>query len=174
MKREKTIAVSKGETTIKIVVTGVGELVLDTAKCHPDIIRHAAIHGLTQRIIDAAALERDKTTGASATPEDKFAAMKALVDHYNSGSAEWGLRTRADGGASRESSLTIRALAAVKGKPEAAIREFVDTKAAAMGIKPRELLAKLATNAEVAAKMAELRAANGPEVDVDSMLDELE
>jgi hypothetical protein len=56
------------------------------------------IHGFTQRISDGAALSRDTTNGQSATPEAKHARMKALADHYMSGTVEWAVRVAAPQG----------------------------------------------------------------------------
>src|SRR6266404_3418819 len=42
-------------------------------------------HGMTQRISDRAAIGRDRTTGASATPQEKWSAMNALASHYANG-----------------------------------------------------------------------------------------
>jgi len=47
------------------------------------------VHGLVQRIQDRAAISRDPKTGKAAPPAEKLAAMKELVDYYNSGATEW-------------------------------------------------------------------------------------
>lgn len=50
--------------------------------------KRAVGHGVNQRLMDRAAIGRDATTGQSATPAEKFAAIKALADHY-AGGGEW-------------------------------------------------------------------------------------
>lgn len=74
---------------VKFSVKGAGELALDVAKVHVANRARAELHGFVQRISDAAAMARDSKTGASATPQEKFEAMKRLVEHYQSGSEEW-------------------------------------------------------------------------------------
>lgn len=74
---------------VRFSVKGAGELVLDVAKVHAANRARAELHGFVQRISDAAAMARDSRTGASATPQEKFEAMKRLVEHYASGSESW-------------------------------------------------------------------------------------
>lgn len=81
---------------IKFRVLDIGELVLDLSKVHAENAARALSHGFIQRVADAAAISRDTKTGKSASPRDKFEAMEELVNHYNSGSAEWRL-ARAEG-----------------------------------------------------------------------------
>lgn len=70
-------------------VKGAGNLVLDTRKLSEQNRLKAMLHGMVQRVSDAAAMARDPKTGASATAQEKFEAMKKLVEHYQSGSGEW-------------------------------------------------------------------------------------
>lgn len=70
-------------------VKGAGALALDLSKVSEANRQRAALHGLVQRVSDAAAMQRDSKTGASATPQEKFEAMRRLVEHYESGSGEW-------------------------------------------------------------------------------------
>lgn len=84
-----TIAHKVEGETIMFSVKGAGNLVLDTRGVSVQNKSRAMLHGLVQRISDAAAMARDSKTGASATPQEKFEAMKRLVEHYQSGSEEW-------------------------------------------------------------------------------------
>lgn len=70
-------------------VKDAGELRLDLGKVHADNRERAMMHGFVQRISDAAAMARDAKTGASATPQEKFEAMRRLVEHYVSGAESW-------------------------------------------------------------------------------------
>src|SRR5260221_7853950 len=45
----------------------------------------ATLHGVVQKVSDRAAIGRDPETGASATPEEKFAAMKECAERLMSG-----------------------------------------------------------------------------------------
>ncbi len=47
--------------------------------------RAGIIHGIVQKVSDRAAIGRDPETGASASPEEKFAAMKECADRLMSG-----------------------------------------------------------------------------------------
>lgn len=60
-------------------------------------------HGWEQRIGDKAAMSKDTKTGKPATVESKRDAMKALIDYYESGAAEWNLR----GGRAPETAETL-------------------------------------------------------------------
>lgn len=75
--------------TITWQVKGAGALTLDVSKVNQVNKERAMLHGFVQRISDAAAMARDSKTGASATPQEKFAAMQRLVEHYQSGSEGW-------------------------------------------------------------------------------------
>jgi len=79
---------------------------------NPTLIDRAAVHGLKQRISDAAALPCNPRTGLPATPKEKFAAIVALVGHYNSGTSEWN-RARAEGGGISRTGGTLQAFANV-------------------------------------------------------------
>lgn len=74
---------------IQFTVKDAGSFILEFNRCSDAIMTHAAYHGLVQRISDAAAISRDPTNGAAATPREKAEAMVKLIDHYHSGTAEW-------------------------------------------------------------------------------------
>lgn len=85
---------------------------MDMRKLHPTIWDRAAMHGMTQRVSDAAAMSRNPETGASATPQEKYDAMARLVAHYESGTDQWSVvRERGEG--PRRGLIIIRALADV-------------------------------------------------------------
>jgi hypothetical protein len=158
--------------TIVFAVVGVGEMTLGLGELSQAVKHRAMVHGLIQRVSDAAALSRNTETGQSATPSDKFHAMKDIVDHYRTGTTEWTLRRASGGGETRENGITLRALAAVQGADVATMRERVEKLAEKQGITTRAILAKIATQPAVAAKIAELRAQT-VSVDVEDMLAEL-
>lgn len=80
----------------------------------PDLIQYTAqVHGLKQKLLDAAAISRDKGTGASANIETKRAALTEVLDRLMAG--RWN-KGRAEGsGGSREGGLLARAVAEVTG-----------------------------------------------------------
>jgi len=89
-----SVAVADAFDSVTFEVRGQGKLVLEMGKLHEDIIKRAACVGMAQvRIVDAAAVGKADKDG-NIIPEAernamKFARMKALVDHYNSGTATW-------------------------------------------------------------------------------------
>lgn len=83
--------------TITWQVKDAGELKLELMKVHADNRERAMIHGFVQRVSDAAAMARDPKTGVSATPQEKFEAMRRLVEHYVSGDGAWS-PARSEGG----------------------------------------------------------------------------
>lgn len=90
------VQVRKMDGKLEFLVKGVSTpIVFDPDKCSAEVRARAMIHGFTQRISDGAALSRDTATGLPATPEAKHARMKALADHYMSGTTEWALRVAA-------------------------------------------------------------------------------
>jgi len=137
-------------------------LIVDANALTPEI-RHAALmHGLKQKLVDAAAIARNPDTGRSATIDDKFEAVKAVYDRLLAGS--WNAIRTGEGGGS--GGLLFRALCRMYDgkKSPSDIRVFLEAKTDAEK-------AALRKNPKVAAIIESLRAQ--PDVDTDSMLDEL-
>lgn len=84
--------VSPYPDVIRFVVAGDGMLDLDLRKVHPDNAARATLHGFVQKVSDRAAKKCDPKTGRPAPVGEKFQAMRTLVEHLNSGSADWSLR----------------------------------------------------------------------------------
>lgn len=84
-----TIAHAIKDNVITWQVKGAGALSLALSAVSEANRQRAALHGFVQRVSDAAAMARDSKTGASATPQQKFDAMKRLVDHYAGGAEDW-------------------------------------------------------------------------------------
>lgn len=118
-----------GTALIHFHVKGADSIALDMTKLNADVVKRAAIHGMIQRISDAAAISRDPETGKSATPQEKYDAMAQLIAHYESGTSEWS-RTRSGDGAPK--GVLFRALCIVypKRQPEE-IREWLKGKSKA-------------------------------------------
>lgn len=128
------------------------------------IQRQAMMHGLKQKLIDAAAMSRDPITGKPATIEDKYRAVKVVYDRLLSG--EWNAVREGGGNAG---GLLLQALCIVyptKSKEE--LREW-------LGKKTKADQAALRDNPKIKPIIDELRAksaSDGP--DTDEMLAELE
>jgi hypothetical protein len=71
--------------------------------------KRALLHWLVQRVSDRAAIARNTESGKSATPEEKFNAMRELVEFYNTGTEEWAIAGKGPG-PSAELTLLVNAL----------------------------------------------------------------
>jgi hypothetical protein len=72
----------------------IGSAAFDMSKAHSGLQDRARVHGWVQRISDAAALSRKIVNGkeVNATPENKLAAIRRMIEHYESGSMDWSPR----------------------------------------------------------------------------------
>lgn len=92
-----------------------------------DIRAYGLIHGLKQKLVDAAAISRNPDTGRSATIEDKFAAVKEVYDRLLAG--EWNKRREGGTGGGNGGLLFAALVRLYAGrKTDAEIREFLDGK----------------------------------------------
>lgn len=177
------MAIVKVEQTeggkIAVMVQGAGVVTLDPAKISDANKAYAMFHGLKQRMVDAAALSRDPANGAAASPADKMAAIQAIVEHLESGSAEWS-RVGSGGGGK---SITIEAIAQIKGVKYDVAEEYVaefaktgkDGKGNAFDGDTKKALAFLRDGKRVREAIEAIRASRttAPKVDADAALDEL-
>lgn len=93
----------------------------------PEIQRAALLHGLKQKLVDAAAISRDTTTGRAATIVTKFDAVKEIFDRITGAGGEtpsWN-KPRA-GGAGGQGGLLARAIARFKGVEVSAAKAYLD------------------------------------------------
>jgi len=163
-------------TAVTFNVRGHKPIVLDMDKLHPDIVKRAACVGMAQvRINDAAAISRTDKEGRIIPDVDrtamKYEAMKRLVDHYMTGTAEWAQRVAKGKGDAGEIGLIIHALSLVQDVDVETMGKRVRDNAEKRGITIRVYLNQVATSEAVRRKMDELR---GPAaVDADAMLAEL-
>ena len=159
---------------IIFAVRGAGETRLTLTKMSEAIRTRAMIHGIVQRVSDAAAKSRDATTGLPVAPEVKLMSMARLVDHYNSGSEDWSpARPESAPRGPNLDRLTLLAIMEVLRKDEGVIRSLVEAGATKHGITQPEYLAKLGTGAKVAAVVERMRGEIAPEMDADAELDGL-
>lgn len=137
-------------------------LVVNVDALDAAIARQAMLHGLKQKLVDAAAIGRDPETGRSATPDDKFTAVKTVFDRLMAG--QWNA-TRGEGGGSRGGLLLEALCRLYPAKTRQELRGYLDGKTA----KEQSALRK---NPKVAAIIAEIQSANVD--DSDDLLAELE
>lgn len=111
-----TLAFSNGQT-----------LSIDATTLSGDIQAMATLHGLKQKLVDAAAISRNLDTGRSATIDDKYNAVREVYDRLLAG--QWN-KTREGG--SVKGGLLFRALCILYAdKTPEAIRAFLEKKTAA-------------------------------------------
>lgn len=176
LKANSIITTTVAGDIITFTVKDAGALTLDLSKVSPVNATRAMRHGFIQRVSDKAAISRDTKTGLSATPAEKLAAMKTLVDHFMSGTEEWS-PARAERAAAVViiglDPLAIAAVCEVTGKDEPAIRAFIAKGAVDKGITELAYLAALTTSARVKPVLERMQAdaALEAELDGDDLLD---
>lgn len=135
----------------------------------PEIQRAAMLHGLKQKLVDAAAISRDTATGRAATIATKFDAVKEIFDRITGAGGEtpsWN-KPRV-GGAGGQGGLLARAIARYKGVEVAAAKSYLerltDAQKQALRVAP-----------QIATIINELRAesAKPAGIDADALLDGL-
>lgn len=86
----KAITVIRNHRSIVVNTTGHPSIEVNIDALAADIVRQATLHGIAQKLGDAAAKERDTTTGQSAPLAVKYAAMRRVADALIAG--DWTLR----------------------------------------------------------------------------------
>lgn len=167
-----TTLVDDGKT-LQFNVLGIGTLDLDITKLHADILTRAAIHGMKQRVSDAAAIPCDPETGKPASAQEKFDAMARLVEHYNSGSAEWGVRVASGERAAPKEGKVITAMTTVYQTTPEHARKLVGQLAEKRGIDYKTALAVFRGADKIKDELARMAASAPAKVDADSLLSEL-
>lgn len=153
-------------------VAGVGKLELPVEKVSDVCWNRAAIEGMSDRIVDKAALSRDSVNGKPATPQAKYEAMRGLVAHYASGSESWTMATVAID----QTALIKSAIMRVQKYDDAQLAAFVTRYASkAHAGDEKAALKYLATGSRVAQAMLEIRQERlgAAVVDADALLDEI-
>ena len=134
----------------------------------PEIGAAALMHGLKQKLVDAAAISRNPDTGRAASPDDKWAAVMEVYSRITGPEPTWN-KTR-EGGAGGSGGLLFRALVRLyPAKTADQLREYLDGKSDAEKTALRK-------NPKVATVIEEIRAETGKaaNVDTDELLNELE
>lgn len=145
------------------------QLAVDANALSPDIQQQAMMHGLKQKLIDAAAIARDPETGRTATIDDKFNAVREVYDRITAAEGSTWNKARGNGeSGGNKGGLLVRAMMRLTSKSRDAIIEFLDAKT-------KEELAALRKNPRIAEIIAQLQVenANTNGVDSDALLDAL-
>lgn len=162
------ITMAHGMLTLKFATGEAAQLA--TVDLSPEILSQALLHGLKQKLVDAAAIARNTETGASATTADKRDAVMKVLERLQSG--EWNSR-REGGTAVEKGSILLLALQRAKPTEDVAkLREWLQSRTeaerAAIGKNPKLMPFILQVQAERAAAAAEKAKKSG--IDSDDLL----
>lgn len=128
----------------------------------PAIATQCLMHGLKQKLVDAAAISRNPDTGRSATVGDKYNAVREVLDRLLSG--QWN-KVR-EGAGAVSGGLLFRALCiAYPAKAPEVLREYLGKRTAEE---------KTALRAKFSDIIATLKAPSADGIDTDSLLGELD
>ena len=147
------------------------EVIVDANNLKPEICRAAIMHGLKQKLVDAAAISRNPETGASATVQDKYEAVDIVAKRLLSDTPTWNaVRDGTGAGNSGGNSLLLRALVIHSGKSKEILEQYLDTKT-------KEEKAALKINPAIATIIARLQSESqsktAGKVDSNALLNEL-
>lgn len=161
----KTIDATITNGTLHLAFSNGETIAIAPEELNSEIRNAALLHGLKQKLVDAAAISRNPDTGRSATADDKYNAVREVYDRLLSG--QWN-KGRGEGSGTK-GGLLFRALCQLyegKQTPEA-IRAFLDKKS------PAEKTA-LRNTAKIAAIIATFKEEPIDGIDADELLAGLE
>lgn len=159
----------QGEPPIGLIIEAPGirkAVAVALENITPDIAAWATLHGIKQKLVDAAAISRNPETGRSATVEDKWAAIQEVFDRITGENPTWNA-VREGGG--QTGGLLLAALMRMQpGKTREALESWLATKS-------DKEKAALRLNPRVAAVIETIKAerAKVGDVDSDKLLDEI-
>lgn len=164
-KRQPTIETAVIDGVLRLTFSHGEVLEINPAELTPEIVEAATLHGLKQKLVDAAAISRNTETGRSATVEDKFAAVREVCLRLKAGL--WNALREGGGGGG---GLLFRALCRVY--PE----KSPETLTAFLAARTDAQKAALRKNPKIASAIDALRAETGKSsaIDTDELLGELE
>lgn len=165
-KRNATITATIIDNTLALTFANGETLTMRGDALTSDVQQYALMHGLKQKLVDAAAISRNTETGRPATVEDKYQAVKTVYDRLLAGA--WNA-TREGGGAT--GGLLLQALVRMY-----AGRKTPDELRAFLADKTDAEKTALRKNPRVALIIEDIRAETGKaaSIDTDGLLGELE
>jgi hypothetical protein len=171
-KKNATVGTMLDGGVLTLTVTGFPPIVVDSEKLHPNIQLGAMMRGLKQRLENAAALERNRETGRSATPEEKYNAIRELANWVTQGDQWEAPRATGRGRVFNVGAVVMGMMRAARIDLDTA-NARIDGLAAKRDITREEAAKVWAATKDVAIAMAEIRAESAPE-GADDLLAELE
>ena len=147
---------------------------LSTRDLSPDILSQALLHGLKQKLVDAAAIARNIDTGASATTADKKEAVMEIHSRLLEGA--WNKGRAAGDGTNGKGSILLLALQRLQPKRDAVelaewLKARTDAERAALAKNAKILPHVQAIQAERAERAAAAAKKSG--IDSDELLNGL-
>ncbi len=122
--RKPVVATDVFNSTLTLnFITG-QELSVTLDNLSPEILRQAALHGLKQKLVDAAAIARNPDNGATATPADKFAAVKAVYDRITRADGTW--NANREGEVKQAGGMFLRALMELTKKDKESVQLYLE------------------------------------------------
>jgi hypothetical protein len=179
MAKKSIISASYENGTLSFVVGEAGTLNIEVANLAPAIAEKALLHGLVQKVSDAAAMPKDELTGNPKKDAAlKFEAMAAVVERLTGDSPDW--NKRSGDGSSPVQGLIFRAFAewvansATAKKVAVPSEEAIRAKYDAMDRKGKLALRSIPEVAVIIERMKSERPAKASEtVDTSALLSEL-
>lgn len=129
-------------TTLTLTFSNGKELAIDVNALTPEIVQQATLHGLKQKLVDAAAITCDKTTGKSATIDDKFNAVQKVWDRLMGNGCAPAWNAPREGVERGAGGVFLRAMMRITGKDRATMQAELE----ALG---KEKVAALKKNSRV-------------------------
>jgi hypothetical protein len=162
-KRDITTTIDTVNQTLTLVFANGREITVNTKLLSPEIIAYAMLHGLKQKLVDAAAISRDPETGRTADINDKFMAVSEIYRRLLDG--EW--NKRRESGEPRGGLLFAALCRLYPTKTPDSLREW-------LAGKTKSEQSQLRGNPKIAAIIDEIRAESTKNIDTDGLLSELD
>lgn len=159
-------AINEAQTGMTLTFSNGKTIIVNTLNMSQYILDYATMHGLKQKLVDAAAISCNPETGRPATIEDKYEAVAGVYDRLMAG--QW--NKPREGAAAVAGGLLFKALCRMYAdKSPEYIKAFLDKKSDAEK-------AALRKNPRVAGIIEEIKAETEKDIDptaTDAMLNEL-
>jgi hypothetical protein len=165
--KKQAMSVDIFGTTLTVTFSNGKDLAVDVSKLTPEIQRMAMLHGIKQKLVDAAAIARNTDTGGSAGVDTKYKAVAEVHARLTADKPSWNKERVAAGTPANANNLLVRALMQMTGRDKAYVDDFLTSKT-------KDERAALKRNPRVLAIIAELSAVTvSGGVDTDELLEEL-
>lgn len=148
-------------------VAGFPDILFDRSKVSLECRHFAELKGWKFTLEDAAAKSRTEANGFKPTAEEKYAAIKAIADHYMSGVTVWGRKAAA--GPRDDHGLTLMALMRVRSLDIDGANALVDKIAEKNGIERKAVLTNMAAkNADIIRAVGDIKAERAAKSQIDA------